>query len=191
LYVPHVPQARQLPPGHEIAYPNREKATSKVTKFIVTLILLASVVLMLVITVGGWSKLEGLAPVNFAWALIYLIMAYFIAVRWARGLLPISAAFAILLLIVALIAGLGAAGTSWFDRSHVDYSAAQSLFGGAGLSANTLGVLVLLLAPVQVLLILFCIQGISQGWNVEVERKVDDTPDRRRGSDPGTAPATA
>ena len=44
-------------------------------------------------------------PVNFVWCLAYLIIAFYIATRWARGLLPIAAALAILLLIMVVIAG--------------------------------------------------------------------------------------
>src|SRR4249919_2677593 len=111
-----VPPVRNLQPGHTIVYPNREKAESKATKAIVVFILLVSVGLMLIVTIGGWSKLQGLKPVNFAWCLVYIIMCVYIA-RWARGLLPIAAAMAILLLILALIAGSGVSGTSWFDRN--------------------------------------------------------------------------
>jgi hypothetical protein len=164
---------RHLPPGHVITYPNREKAASKATKAIVVLILLISIVLILTVTIGGWSKLQGLTPVNFIWCLVYLAMAVYIA-RWARGLLPIAAALAILMLIVALIAGFGGSGTSWFERNHVGYAPTQSMFGGAGLSPNVLGTLVFLIAPVQLLLIIFSMQGFAQGWNVEVERHEDD-----------------
>jgi hypothetical protein len=167
-----MPAARQLPPGYTIVYPNRDKVTSKATKSIVVLILLVSVALMLAVTIGGWSKLQGMAAVNFAWAAIYLILAFFIS-RWARGLLPIAAALGILLLIIALIAGLGASGTSWFDRSQSGFASAQSLFGGSGLPSDMLGLLTLLLAPVQVLLIMFAMRGFSQGWNVEVEAPLD------------------
>ena len=67
-------------------YPNRGKASSKATKAIVILLLLISVGLMLIVTIGGWSKLQGLKPVNLAWCLVYLIFAFYIA-RWNRGLL--------------------------------------------------------------------------------------------------------
>ena len=87
----------------------------------------------MLITIGGWSKLQGLKPVNFVWCLVYLVIAFFIW-RWARGLLPIAAALAILLLILAVIAGTGLAGTSWFDRNHAGFAPPQSLFGGRGLS---------------------------------------------------------
>lgn len=131
-------------------------------------ILLASVGLMLAITFGGWSELQGLTPVNFAWSIAYLVIAFYVW-RWARGLLPIAAALAVLLLIVAVIAGVGASGASWFARSAGSYQAAHSLFGGAGLSAGTLGLLTVLLAPVQALLIWFALRAFAQGWNVEVE----------------------
>jgi nitric oxide reductase large subunit len=173
LYVAHVPPVRHLPPGYVVTYPNRDKATSKATKAVVTFILIASVVLMLAVTIGGWSKLQGLRPLNFVWCALYLGFAFYIA-RWARGLLPIATAFAILLLIISFIAATGAAGTSWFDRSHVDYASAQSLFGTSGLSPDLLGLLTWLIVPVQALLIVFAMRGFSQGWNVEVEKHVDE-----------------
>src|SRR5438477_13197588 len=101
----NMPQRRTLTPGHAVVYPNREKATSKSTKAIIVVIMLVSVGLMLIVTVGGWSKLQGLKPVNFVWMLAYLIMAFYIFKRWARGLLPITAGLAILLLMMAVIAG--------------------------------------------------------------------------------------
>jgi hypothetical protein len=155
-------------PGYRIRYPNREKAASKVSKVIVVLLLLISVVLIAVLTVGGWSKLEGEQPLNFFFILVYLLCAFYIA-RWQRGLLPIATAAGIFVLILALIAGTGASGTSWFDRNRFGFASPQSLFGGAGLSPDTLGVITLLLVPVQALLIFFAMQGFSQGWNVEVE----------------------
>ncbi len=173
-----MPPVRNLAPGYTVIYPNRDKVTSKATKSIVVLILLASVVLMLIVTVGGWSKLQGLKPLNFAWCLLYLGIAFYVA-RWARGLLPIAAALAVLLLIISLIAGLGASGTSWFDRSHAGFGHAQLLFGGSGLGPDALGLITLLIAPVQVLLILFAMRAFSQGWNVEVEVPIAEAERRR------------
>jgi hypothetical protein len=182
-----MPPVRRLQPGYTIIYPNREKATSKATKAIVVLLLLISVALMLAITFGGWSKLEGLKPVNFVWCAVYLVIAFYVA-RWARGLLPIAAALAVLLLIVSLIAGLGASGTSWFDRNHAGFAHPDSIFGGSGLNPDMLGLLTLLLAPVQVLLILFAMRGFSQGWNVEVEVPIEEAKRRRGGQAPPAAP---
>ena len=191
-----MPQGRNLTPGYVLVYPNRDKASSKLVKLIVAILLLASAALMLIITLGGWSKLEGLKPVDFIWALVYVIFAYYVVRRWARGLLPIAAAMAILLLITAVIAGTGASGTSWFNRSNFGFGSANSVFGGGGLSADTLGTLTVLLIPVQILLIIFCGIGFSQGWNVELEVPMEEA--RRRGynpppsqSNPPAEPATA
>lgn len=187
-----MPQARHIPPGYTIIRPNRDKVVCKATKLIVAAILVISVGLMLIVTIGGWSKLEGLKPVNFAWCIVYLIIAVYV-MRWSRGLLPIAAALAMLLLIVALIAGTGISGTSWFDRSHAGFASAQSLFGGKGLSPDTLGVVTLLIAPVQALLILFAMQGFAQGWNVELEVPIEEAERRRRGASgpPPPEPAAA
>jgi lysylphosphatidylglycerol synthetase-like protein (DUF2156 family) len=187
LYGPHVPPVRNLQPGHTIVFPNREKATSKATKAIVVFILLVSVALMLIVTIGGWSKLQGLKAVNFAWCLVYLIIAFYIGTRWARGLLPIAAAMAILLLILAVIAGAGVSGTSWFDRSHTGFAPANTLFGGKGLDPDMLGLVTLIIAPVQALLILFAMRGFAQGWNVEIEMPIEEA--KRRGHRMGTPPS--
>jgi hypothetical protein len=125
---------------------------------------------MLVVTIGGWSKLEGEQPLNFFFVLVYLIFAFYIA-RWKRGLLPMAAAMGIVLLILAVIASTGASGTSWFERSHAGFAAPQSLFGGHGFSPDVLGLATVLMIPVEALLILFAMQAFSQAWNVEVETR--------------------
>ncbi|MHB8659257.1 MAG: hypothetical protein ACYC91_15140 [Solirubrobacteraceae bacterium] len=186
-----MPPVRNLAPGHTIAYPNRDKAASKATKGIVVLIMLISVVLMLIVTGGGWSKLQGLKVLNFVWCFVYVVIAFYVA-RWNRGLLPIAAALAILLLVVAVIAGTGAGGTSWFDRNHAGFASAHTIFGGKGLSPDSLGLATLLIAPMQVLLILFAMRGFTQGWNVEVEVSEDKMRNRRGGtSKPASGPEPA
>jgi hypothetical protein len=186
-----MPAERHIPPGYTIIHPNRGKAVCKATKLIVVLILLASVVLMLIVTIGGWSKLQGLKPVNFAWCIVYVLFAVYVW-RWTRGLLPIAAALAILLLILSLIAGTGVSGTSWFDRNHFGFAAPHTIFGGKGLSPDILGTITLILAPVQVLLIFFSMRGFAQGWNVELEVPIEEA-ERRAGGKPSApaAPATA
>ena len=76
------------------------------------------------------------------------------------------------------------------------FAEAQSLFGGTGLSADTLGTITLLLIPVQVLLIVFAMRAFAQGWNVEQEVPIEEA--RKRGynppessSSPPREPATA
>ncbi len=168
-----------------VIHPNRDKAACKLTRLIVVALLLASVVLMLVLTIGGWSKLDGMKPIDFIWSIVYLVSAFYVW-RWARGVLPLAAALGILLLIVAVIAATGLAGTSWFDRGHTGFAAAQSLFGGTGLSANALGTIAVILAPVQVALIIFAMTGFVQAWNVEREVTIEEA--RRRGSTPAAPP---
>jgi hypothetical protein len=182
-----MPQGKSLTPGYKLTYPNREKAGSKLVKAVVTVILLVSVVLMLILTIGGWSKLEGMKPINFIWCIAYLIMAYYIFFRWARGVLPMAAALGILLFIIAVIAGTGLSGTSWFDRNAAGFGHAMSLFGGQGLSSDSLGLVTVLLIPVQVLLIVFAMVGFSQGWNVELEVPEEEGRNRERGAS-GSAP---
>jgi hypothetical protein len=185
-----VPPVKTVRPGYTVIHPNRDKAAAKTMKMIVVLLLLVSVGLMLIVTFGGWSKLQGLKPVNFAWIGLYLVIAFYVW-RWNRGVLPIAAALAILLLLLALIAGTGqfgsASATSWFDRNHNGFEAPHSIFGGKGLSPDFLGLMVVLLIPVQALLILFAMRAFTQGWNVEIEVPIDEA--KRRGRPPIVPPA--
>jgi hypothetical protein len=172
-------QLRSVTPGHTVIFPNREKAASKAMKALVALILLVSVGLLLLVTIGGWSKLEGMKPLNFVLCIAYLIIAFYVFARWARGLLPIAAGVATLLLMLAVVAGLGLSGTSWFDRDRAGFAQAQTLFGGMGLKADTIGFITVLLIPVQALLILLALGAFQQGWNVEQEVPIEEA--RRRG----------
>ena len=183
-------QVRNIRPGYAVIRPNRERLVCKLTRLLVVAILLVSIGLMLAMTVGGWSKLQGMTPVNFVWCALYLVIAVFV-LRWARGLLPIAAGMAVLALAVAIISALGLAGTSWYDRSGGAFGAAHALGGGAGLSASLLGTFTVLLAVVEALLILVAIVGFAQRWNVELE--VGQEEARRRGSRPVASgpPATA
>jgi FtsH-binding integral membrane protein len=148
-----------------IEHPNRAKASSKAAKGAVLLLLLVSVALMLIVTVGGWDTLQGAIPVTIGYILVYLIMAFYVA-RWNRGVLPVAAALAILLAIFAAVAVPG-----WIDRDDTG-------FQQPAIDAGVLGLVTALLIPVQVLLIVFSLRAFNQAWNVEVERA------------PGTSPST-
>ena len=143
-----------------IEHPNRDKASSKATKATVILLLLASVVLILIVTIGGWDALEGAKPVQIAYMLIYLVMAYYVG-RWNRGVLPVIAALAIILAIFAAVAT-----PEWFDRT-------KDGFTSPSLDENVLGTITAILVPLQILVIAFAMRGFAQAWNVEVERRVD------------------
>ena len=147
-----------------IEHPNRDKAASKATKSGTILLLLVSAALILIITVGGWASLQGAQFVSVIYIIVYLVMAYFIA-RWSRGVLPLAAALAVILLVFAAIAAGG-----WFARDATGYD-------NPGIPPGLLGMLTIIMIPVQVLLIAFAMRGFQQKWNVEVERRSDD-PDR-------------
>jgi hypothetical protein len=153
-----------------IEHPNREKAASKATKAAVLLLLLISVALMLIVTLGGWNELQGAKPVQVGYIAIYLILAFYVA-RWNRGVLPLAAALAILLAIFAAVAVPG-----WFDRTTTGYRQ-------PAIDAGVLGLVTAIIIPVQVLLIAFAMRGFTQAWNVEVERT--------SAARPGTSPQPA
>jgi len=144
-----------------IVHPNRDKPASKATKAAVILLLLVSAGLVVVVTAGGWGQLQGAQMVSIAYVIIYLTIAFFVA-RWNRGTLPVAAGLAVLLLVVAAIAG-----PAWFDREGTGYE-------GSTLPAGMLGLLTLIIVPVQFLLIVAAMQGFSQQWNVEVEVTRDE-----------------
>jgi len=160
--------ARHVKPGYVVTYPNRDKAASRRTKLLVVAVLVLSTLLMLLATFGGWSKLDGLIPLNIAWCLVYLVIARYV-LRWARGLLPIAAALAALMLTFALIAASSLDGITWSDRGRAGYGPVHDVFGSAGLSSGTMSTLTIAIAVSQVLLILIAMRGFSQAWNIEYE----------------------
>jgi hypothetical protein len=151
----------QRQPGVIVTHPNRGKPVVQATRATVVVLLLVSAALTLIVTIGGWSLLEGAIPIQIAYIAVYLAFAFF-AARWNRGVLPISAALAVLLGIFAAVAGPG-----WFNRD-------KSGFAQPTLNSGLLGLLTLLIVPVQMLLVAFALRGFSQGWNVELERRDPD-----------------
>jgi lysylphosphatidylglycerol synthetase-like protein (DUF2156 family) len=160
--------ARAVKPGYVVTYPNREKPSSRATRTAVAVVLAVSALLMLFVTVGGWSKLAGLEPLNIIWCLVYLVMAFYV-MRWARELLPIAVGLAALMFVFTLIAETAAAGISWNDRNGPGYAPVHALFGGGGLSPSTLNALTVVIAITQALLIAAAVYGFSQAWNIEFE----------------------
>ncbi len=159
-------------PGMMITHPNRDKAVVQATRATVIILLLVSAALVAIVTIGGWSALSGMIPVQIAYVLIYVILAYY-AHRWNRGVLPVASALAVLLMIFAAV---GAPG--WFNRD-------QSGFEQPAIDAGILGVLTLLIIPAQILLVAFAMRGFQQGWNVELERR---DPSYVEPPEPGPAP---
>jgi hypothetical protein len=159
-------------PEVAVEHPNRKKASSKLTRIVVVLLLLASVFLMLLVTIGAWDALVGAKPLQVAYILLYLLLAFFVA-RWNRGVLPLIAALAIVLLIFAAVSVPG-----WFERD-------KDGFTDPAISSDLVGLITALLVPVQILLIAFAMRGFQQAWNVEVEQPSEGG---RRG-DAAPAPA--
>jgi lysylphosphatidylglycerol synthetase-like protein (DUF2156 family) len=144
-----------------LVHPNRDKTEAKATKAFVILLLLASAALILIVTIGGWSELQGAQVIAFALAAIYLVMAFFVG-RWNRGVLPVAAGVAVLFAVIAAVAA-----PAWFDRDKAG-------FNDPTLDPSVLGMLTLILVPVQLLLVAFAMRGFQQQWNVEVEVPRDE-----------------
>lgn len=161
--------------GPAIHHPNREKAESKATKSIVVLLLLVSAAMILLITLGGWSALQGGQPFAFLYAFLNLLFAYYVS-RWNRGVLTVAAALAVFYGVLALVAG-----PSWFARDKPGLA-------DPALDPGLLGLLTFVLVPIQALLVAFCARAFSQRWNVEVE--VNDEWDHRDPEPPQRGAAT-
>src|SRR5215210_5512866 len=120
-----------------LVHPNRDKSKSKSTKAAVVLLLLVSAALVLLITIGGWSQLQGMHIVSFGYIIAYLVFAYFVW-NWTRGLLPVAA-------------------PAWFARD-------KSGFVDPLLPPSLLGLLTLIMIPVQIVLIVFAMRAFQQEW---------------------------
>jgi hypothetical protein len=160
-----------------VVHPNRTKASSKATRSAVILLMVATAVLVAIVTIGGWSTLQGAQIVSIGYIIVFLVMAYFVA-QWNRGVLPVASALAILLLVVAAIAAPG-----WFDRDKSGYD-------NPALAPGLLGLLTAIIVPLEFVLIVFAMRGFAQQWNVEVEVSRDDYESgdwrKRRLTDEGT-----
>lgn len=161
-------------PGYELWRPNREKAEAKTTKAIVAFVLIISAVLLVIITLGGWERLQspGIGILTIGWAGLYVLFA-FLVLGWNRGVLPVGAALAMIMIIFAAVAAPG-----WFDRARDGLSSPL-------LPEELLGMLTLIVIPVQLLLIIVSLVAFNQEWHVEEERPVDDDHDRHADDDRG------
>ena len=110
--------------------------------------------MILLVTIGGWDKLQGAKAVPPAYVLIYMLFAFYVS-RWNRGVLPVTSALAIILIIFCAVAA-----PAWFDRDKAGFT-------DPALPSGLLGVLTLIIIPVQALLIAFAMRGFRQQWNVE------------------------
>ena len=149
-------------PGYELWRPNREKAGSVTTKFVIVLLLVATAAISAVITIGGWSLLKGgsgMGIVCAIYAILYAFFAFLVA-RWSRGILPLTAALS---MILAIFCAVGA--NSWFERDKAGFDEAL-------LPTPLLGTLVVILGLLQIVLIAVAMFGFNQEWHVEEERPI-------------------
>lgn len=149
-------------PGYELWRPNREKKEAIATKALVTLLLIASGVLTAVITIGGFSMLQGgtvMGVICLVFAAIYGLFALLIF-NWSRGALPVAAACAVLMAIFC-----GVAAPSWFARDRTG-------FAEAALPAPLLGLLTIVLLILQIVIVAVAVIAFNQDWHVEEERPI-------------------
>ncbi len=171
----------QARPGYELWRPNREKAGSVTTKWVLVILLLATAVLAALITIGGWTVLKGgsgMGIICAIYAILYAFFAFLVA-RWSRGILPLAAALS---MILAILCAIGA--NSWFAREKAGF--VQPLF-----TSSLVGVLVVILAILQIVLIAVALYGFSQEWHVEEERPIGSGEDYGAGASPAGTPAPA
>jgi len=167
-------------PGYELWRPNRQKAEAKMMKAVVSFVLLVSAGLLIVITIGGWERLLGasVALMSLLWAGLYILFALLVA-RWNRGVLPVAAALAVILAIFAAIAA-----PDWFARS-------KDGLDSPALPEDLLGLLTVIVVPVQLILIVVSMVAFNQNWHVEEERPVGGQPLHGEDEPSGPTPAPA
>lgn len=172
----------EVRPGYELWRPNRQKAGSVTTKFVIVLLLLATAAIAGLITIGGWSLLKGgsgMGLVCAIYAILYAFFAFLVA-RWSRGILPLTAALS---MILAIFCAVGA--SSWFERDKAG-------FDEAVLPSSVLGTLVVILGLLQIVLIVAAFYGFSQEWHVEEERPIGSGENYGAGAAPsGGSPQPA
>jgi hypothetical protein len=136
-------------------HPNRHRAESKATRSAVILLLLVSALLTLIVAIAGMPVTTGMNIFVFVFSALFLVSAYYIF-KWSRGVLAMISALAILLALIALVAVTG-----WFARD-------QAGFAEPLLPASVIGVILVVLVPIQLILVAFSMRGFNQGWNIEV-----------------------
>ena len=172
----------EVRPGYELWRPNREKAESVTTKVVTVFLLAATSIIALIIGIAGFGLMSGgtgMAVVTLIYGLLYAFFAFLVA-RWNRGILPVAAALS---MILAIFCAVGA--NSWFARD-------KSGFEEGLLPVTLIGLLVVVLALLQIVLIAAALYGFNQEWHVEEERPIGAGEDYGAGAPPGNgAPAPA
>src|SRR5829696_2489392 len=160
----------EVRPGYELWRPNREKAESVTTKVVLVFLLAATSIIALIIGFAGFALMSG----GTGMAVVTLLYAFFafLVLRWNRGILPVAAALS---MILAIFCAVGA--NSWFARD-------KSGFEEGLLPVTLIGLLVVVLALVQIVLIAASLYGFNQEWHVEEERPIGAGEDYGAGAPP-------
>lgn len=165
----------EVTPGYELWHPNREKADVITTKFVVAFLMLATAVIAALVTIGGFSLLDGggaMGALCLIFALLYAFFSYLVGRRWSRGILPVAASLST---ILAIFCAVGA--NSWFARDKTG-------FEDALIPVSLIGLLVIILMLLQIILVVACFYGFSQDWHVEEERPIGSGEDYGAGARP-------
>jgi hypothetical protein len=172
----------EVRPGYELWRPNREKAESITTKFVLAFLLAATALIAAVITITGFSLLTGgggMGIICLIYAALYAFFAFLVA-RWNRGILPVAAALST---ILAIFCATGA--ESWFARDKTGFD--EGL-----ISSSAIGLLVIVLLLLQVVVVAVSLYAFNQNWHVEEERLIGSGEDYGAGASPDdTAPLPA
>jgi hypothetical protein len=164
----------EVRPGYELWRPNREKTESITTKFVLVLLLVATSALAFLVTIAGFSLMTGgggMGLVCLIYAALYAFFA-FLVLRWNRGILPVAAALS---MILAILCAVGA--DSWFARDKAG-------FEDALIPVTLIGLLVIILAILQLILIAVALYAFNQNWHVEEERPIGYGEDYGAGAPP-------
>jgi hypothetical protein len=139
------------------AHPNRHRAESKATRAAVILLLLLSAFLTAIVAIAGMpvAANPGMQLIGFVYIVLFVVMAYFIF-KWSSGVLAMAAGFAVLFALLSIVAA-----PSWFARDI-------SGFASPLLPSSVLGLILIVLVPIQLILVAFSMRGFNQSWNIEV-----------------------
>ena len=164
----------EVRPGYELWRPNREKSESVTTKFVITFLLAATAFVAALVTITGFSLLEGgsgMGAVCLFYAALYAFFAFLVH-RWSRGILPVAAALS---MILAIFCAVGA--DSWFARDKAGFDEAM-------LPSSLIGLLVVIIVILQLLVVAAALYGFNQNWHVEEERPIGSGEDYGAGAPP-------
>ncbi len=164
----------EVRPGYELWRPNREKAESITTKFVLAFLLAATAVIAALIAITGFSLMTGggaMAVICLIYAALYAFFAFLVA-RWNRGILPVAAALST---ILAIFCATGA--DSWFARDKAGFD--EGL-----IASSAIGLLVVVLLLLQIVVVAVSLYAFNQNWHVEEERPIGSGEDYGAGASP-------